>query len=1240
MVEELCNVAWNNEVPTLQILLSLPCYQNVINLPNQRGQCALYCASRKGNSDIVMTLLKCPKIDVNFQVAEHGGTPLHAASFGGKPEIVVLLLSRGADINLKNKLGLTARQEAHGKDMMDLYKALEGGGLDKVKKQFPSVMKLEKELGKANVSSLAHGSASSEIQRSTRSSIYPPEIMWIWYEHFAERLDILDLSPIEVAQQLTLLDYKFFDSIRPYELLSGGYAKADKELSAPNICKCTTYFNLVASWVSTEILKVPDLQSRQVVLTFMIEVLQNLIKYNNLASAFAVQLALRTAAIWRLTETLSGISDYLQQYVQVVVELCNPEHNFDKLRKHLEDHPAPGIPYLGMFLKDLIFINDGNKDGPSKDAMIQGVLDQVASWQKQQPPFKTIPRIQNLLGNVWSLEEEKRFNISLLLEPRKKTDISTQEERDEEERKKEEALLKAKYLLGGEIARSEESHYKLVTEKANINNMLSIISDTASDLSIPSKDGYVSTHKLLISPRVPFLVEVLESDGECSLDTWKLLQMASMAVIQSLLQYIIRDEPQLDQLSTEDLFDLLNIATSLRLNHLEELIYVFITYSQTKQNVLVYAMLQIKHDNFRCFKTTNGLLKKNVNLIYSSSIEFKSQLQAAMKKWETEQPPEIPLSVPPSTWLADYKPLLQRKILTDLEIIVRDIFGKEQRFSVHRSILKSQLNLKKTFMGRFREEEEKASPRMETRRSRVAFSVGNNPSASPREVPPKFSPKENQKDFAQCKRTLTVDVTIPISTFVKILDYAYTRHFGELSGRDKIFILGATSSLTFHNMSGICSLLLLDVKQKTRGGEGEIIDQLKGDIEKMSDIKKCAALRSALQFSFTSHPIIKLFTDHVVQLYHAHALLLPSITAATEQLNARIAELEEENSKLKSELGTLTNGTHPLLNRPERSNTPQEDKKKMGALDDFGLSFEPLSLDELLGREAESYIPSTSTTTSLSSTYTPSSSSASLTSTYTPSSTPSLTSTYTPTTSSLTPTTSTASLAPSHFATTNTSTNTHTSTATSVPGSQSTSASAVNSSPSTGHLAPSGSLRNLSTTPAHLSTNPTPSTPTSLPASAFASVSGSASAPSPASAFALNSSSSALRNLGATPAHFATNPTPSSVYSQSFESPRNENDFWSSQEAQQQNLNGDMGDVYFEPRQVPSDFVTSAPSSPHIAVGGPPKRPTGPPQRPTMGPKSGTPNDPASCKPRGTWPTPTHNTNGNANINGNGKVGM
>lgn len=46
-------------------------------MPNSRGQTALYCACRQGFPEIVLELLKAPSINVNVQVVEHGGTPLH-----------------------------------------------------------------------------------------------------------------------------------------------------------------------------------------------------------------------------------------------------------------------------------------------------------------------------------------------------------------------------------------------------------------------------------------------------------------------------------------------------------------------------------------------------------------------------------------------------------------------------------------------------------------------------------------------------------------------------------------------------------------------------------------------------------------------------------------------------------------------------------------------------------------------------------------------------------------------------------------------------------------------------------------------------------------------------------------------------------------------------------------------------------------------------------------------------------
>lgn len=72
---------------------------------------------------------------------------LVAASFAQAGEVVALLLSQGADINLKNKQGMTARQEANGSEVIKVYKLLDKGGIPAITKEYPSIQALNATLG-------------------------------------------------------------------------------------------------------------------------------------------------------------------------------------------------------------------------------------------------------------------------------------------------------------------------------------------------------------------------------------------------------------------------------------------------------------------------------------------------------------------------------------------------------------------------------------------------------------------------------------------------------------------------------------------------------------------------------------------------------------------------------------------------------------------------------------------------------------------------------------------------------------------------------------------------------------------------------------------------------------------------------------------------------------------------------------------------------------------------------------
>lgn len=90
-VADLCNAAWAGNLEKVKSLLKiLPA--SAVNLPGPKGfpfflACrninlgtnALYCAARtdQPSAEVCLELLNLPGIDLNVQVAQHGGTAAH-----------------------------------------------------------------------------------------------------------------------------------------------------------------------------------------------------------------------------------------------------------------------------------------------------------------------------------------------------------------------------------------------------------------------------------------------------------------------------------------------------------------------------------------------------------------------------------------------------------------------------------------------------------------------------------------------------------------------------------------------------------------------------------------------------------------------------------------------------------------------------------------------------------------------------------------------------------------------------------------------------------------------------------------------------------------------------------------------------------------------------------------------------------------------------------------------------------
>lgn len=79
------------------------------------------------------------------------------------------------------------------------------------------------------------------------------------------RINLLDTDPLELARQLSIVDFKLYSSIRPIECLSKAWSRDDADL-AVHVKQSINYCNQLTSWVTGSILEHDEARRRVVVI--------------------------------------------------------------------------------------------------------------------------------------------------------------------------------------------------------------------------------------------------------------------------------------------------------------------------------------------------------------------------------------------------------------------------------------------------------------------------------------------------------------------------------------------------------------------------------------------------------------------------------------------------------------------------------------------------------------------------------------------------------------------------------------------------------------------------------------------------------------------------------------------------------------------------------------------------------------------------------------------------------------
>ncbi|CAF0918598.1 unnamed protein product [Adineta steineri] len=252
------------------------------------------------------------------------------------------------------------------------------------------------------------------------------ELQLILHPPPASDVTLDQIAVSDVAEQMTLIDHKLFCALYSEELILQGWMKPGRDDLAPNVAGISRRFNEMCRLVITEILSQTTINGR----VQCIEkwgTIADICRYlRNFNGVLQIMAAFVNSSVYRLKQTWDRISKQNKQVINKLQSLVHSDGKFKNLRDTLTKVDPPCVPYLGLYLSDLTFIEESSQDVSetdlinfSKMRMKTHIISEVRRFQSATFKIKHNPRIcAYLLNTSRLLSEDQCYVLSLKLEPR------------------------------------------------------------------------------------------------------------------------------------------------------------------------------------------------------------------------------------------------------------------------------------------------------------------------------------------------------------------------------------------------------------------------------------------------------------------------------------------------------------------------------------------------------------------------------------------------------------------------------------------------------------------------------------------------------------------------------------------------------------------------------------------------------------------------------------------------------
>ncbi len=177
---------------------------------------------------------------------------------------------------------------------------------------------------------------------------------------------VTDINPLELARQMTILEFGYFQKIKPAECLNKAWNMEGGEQRAPNVRSVIHTANVLSGWVVVNVLSSKDVKTRANVMKCFIQtglvclpylrcqngiglmnIHQELRNLNNFSSMAAIAAGLNSAPVTRLKRTKEMLSQKTWALKADLESTLDSTRNFSKYKDLLKTVNPPCVPFFG-----------------------------------------------------------------------------------------------------------------------------------------------------------------------------------------------------------------------------------------------------------------------------------------------------------------------------------------------------------------------------------------------------------------------------------------------------------------------------------------------------------------------------------------------------------------------------------------------------------------------------------------------------------------------------------------------------------------------------------------------------------------------------------------------------------------------------------------------------------------------------------------------------------------------------